>query len=201
MLLADKDSENYLQSLRAESMQDYQGLSLSSVPILQVPWPPPLTETSPFWADIYSGIRAADGTPASSAGQGKTPGEPMRLAGGRRRFRTRGLLMCEVGGQRAATGPCTKTSPVRFSSRPLPNAACTFQRTTLSSEQYSASPCCPPLNMQPWHGEACGSRAGATVVDVSDPLHYADGTSLAAAACLHPFPTPPCPPRAVCPGG
>jgi hypothetical protein len=37
------------------------------------------------------------------------------------------------------------TSPVRFSSRPLPNAACAFQRTTLSGERYNASPCCPPL--------------------------------------------------------
>jgi len=90
---------------------------------------------------------------------------------------------------------------MRFSSRPLPNAAGTFQRTTLSSEQCSASPCCPPLSMHPWQGEAGGPRAGAAVVDVSDPLHYADGTSLTAAARLHPFPALPCPPHAVCPGG
>ena len=45
---------------------------------------------------------------------------------------------------------------MRFSNRPLPNAACTFQRTTLSSERHSASLSCPLCACVPGRGQPVG---------------------------------------------
>jgi hypothetical protein len=119
--------------------------------------------------------------------------------------RARGLFpvppfaQCEVAGQRAATEALFAFSALF---QPAPP-----ERSRHLSAHYAlrrAVKCeavLPPLAPASLAGGARGLRAGAAVADVSDLLHSADGTSQAAAARLHPFPAPPCPPRAVCPGG
>ena len=94
---------------------------------------------------------------------------------------SRGMVACEVAGRRAATGT-TLSSRCAFPAGPSRTQQAPFSalRSPASLEVRAAVPLCDHIPGR----QSLRAPHGAAVVDVSGPLHYADGTSPTPAARL-----------------